>query len=294
MATRELSFDGAVVLVTGGARGVGAGIASVFREYGAEVVVCGRTPPDGAGPDFVRCDVRDPESIAVMMEQVLDRHQRLDVVVNNAGGAPYADAAEASPRFHDKVVQLNLLAPLHVAQQANAVMQHQKTGGSIVMVGSVSGRRASPGTAAYGAAKAGIDGLTASLAAEWAPKVRVNALAVGMVRTESAQLHYGSEDGIAAVAGTVPLRRLAEPREIGTCAAFLASPLASYVTGASLLVHGGGERPAFLSASDSEGVRSVRRIGGVSGVGGVGGAGGAGGAVASSGGHDNRRENVDE
>ncbi|OLT43681.1 short chain dehydrogenase [Saccharomonospora sp. CUA-673] len=251
-----MSYDGAVVLVTGGARGVGAGISSAFRQRGATVVVCGRTPPEdgdntaAGGVEFVRCDVRDPEQIAVMMEQVLDRHRRLDVVVNNAGGAPYADAAEASPRFHDKVVQLNLLAPLHVAQQANAVMQSQDSGGSIVMVGSVSGRRASPGTAAYGAAKAGIDGLTASLAVEWAPKVRVNALAVGMVRTENAALHYGSDEGIAAVGDTVPLGRLADPEEIGNCAAFLASPLASYVTGASLLVHGGGERPAFLAAAE--------------------------------------------
>lgn len=251
VATRELSYDGAVVLVTGGARGVGAGIADVFRELGANVIVCGRTAPDGAGGDFVRCDVRDPEQIADMLQQVLARWGRLDVVVNNAGGAPHADADSASPRFHDKIVQLNLLAPLHVAQQANAVMQRQDDGGSIVMVGSVSGRRSSPGTAAYGAAKAGIDNLTASLAVEWAPAVRVNALAVGMVRTEQAHLHYGSDEGVDAVGATVPLGRLAEPAEIGRCAAFLASPLASYVTGASLLVHGGGERPAFLAAADA-------------------------------------------
>lgn len=251
MADRELSYDGAVVLVTGGARGVGAGISATFRELGARVVVCGRTPPGASDACFVECDVRDPGQIEAMMEQVLERWGRLDVVVNNAGGAPHAAAAEASPRFHDKIVQLNLLAPLHVAQQANAVMRRQDDGGSIVMVGSVSGRRSSPGTAAYGAAKAGLENLTASLAVEWAPKVRVNALAVGMVRTEQAHLHYGSEEGIAAVGATVPLGRLAEPAEIGRCAAFLASPLASYVTGASLLVHGGGERPAFLTAADA-------------------------------------------
>ncbi|MBB3661286.1 MULTISPECIES: SDR family oxidoreductase [Prauserella salsuginis group] len=263
MATRELSYDGAVVLVTGGARGVGAGISDVFRELGAQVVVCGRTAPEGGGADFVSCDVRDPAQIAAMMEQVLERWGRLDVVVNNAGGAPHADAGTASPRFHDKIVQLNLLAPLHVAQQANEVMQRQDGGGSIVMVGSVSGRRSSPGTAAYGAAKAGIDNLTASLAVEWAPKVRVNALAVGMVRTEQTHLHYGGADGVAAVGATVPLGRLAEPAEIGRCAAFLASPLASYVTGASLLVHGGGERPAFLAAAEADGAgvpdREIRR-----------------------------------
>lgn len=250
VAGRHLRQDGAVVLVTGGVRGVGAGIVTAFQEQGAIVVTCARTEPEQPVAEFVPCDVREPDQVRALMEHVLDRHGRLDVVVNNAGGSPYAPAADASPRFHDKIVQLNLLAPLLVAQEANAVMQRQDSGGSIVMVGSVSGRRPSPGTAAYGAAKAGLDNLTASLAVEWAPKVRVNGLAVGMVRTENAHLHYGSEAGLAAVGKTVPLGRLAEPEEIGACAVFLASPLASYVSGATLLVHGGGEVPAFLAAAD--------------------------------------------
>jgi NAD(P)-dependent dehydrogenase (short-subunit alcohol dehydrogenase family) len=174
------------------------------------------------------------------------------VLVNNAGGAPRADAASASPRFHRQVVELNLLAPLTVARAANAVMQHQETGGAIVNVSSVSGTRPSPGTASYGAAKAGLDNLTSTLAVEWAPKVRVNALDVGMVRTELTELHYGGEAGVASVGATVPLGRLAEPDEIGACAVFLASPLASYVSGARLAVHGGGEAPAFLAAVPKE------------------------------------------
>jgi NAD(P)-dependent dehydrogenase (short-subunit alcohol dehydrogenase family) len=202
--------------------------------------------------EFLSCDVRDPDQVGRLLAVVVERHGRLDVVVNNAGGAPFAMVADASVGFHRKVVELNLLAPLLVSQAANAVMQGQSSGGAIVMVGSVSGRRPSPGTAAYGAAKAGLDGLTASLAVEWAPKVRVNSLAVGMVRTESSHLHYGDEAGIASVGRTVPLGRLAEPDEIGACAVFLASPLASYVTGASLVVHGGGEVPAFLGAANVE------------------------------------------
>lgn len=250
MSGRELRHDGNVVLVTGGVRGVGAGIARAFLDRGATVVTCARTEPEDAPGEFVACDVREPTQVSALLERVLDRHGRLDVLVNNAGGAPHARAAEASPRFHQKVVELNLLAPLLVAQHANAAMQRQDTGGSIVMVSSVSARRPSPGTAAYGAAKAGLDNLTASLAVEWAPKVRVNALDVGMVRTERAALHYGSEAGVEAVGKTVPLGRLAEPAEVGDCAVFLASPLASYVTGATLLVHGGGEVPAFLAAAD--------------------------------------------
>lgn len=252
----DLRFDGAVVLVTGGVRGVGAGIARSFLSRGATVVTCARHAPEhpvvesGNEAEFVSCDVRDAEQAASLVDGIAERHGGLDVVVNNAGGAPFALAASASPRFHSKIVELNLLSALHVSQRANEVMQ-RGSGGSIVMVSSVSATRPSPGTAGYGAAKAGLDSLTSSLAVEWAPKVRVNGLQVGMVRTENAELHYGDTDSIAAVERTVPLQRLAEPGEIGNCAAFLASTAASYVSGATLLVHGGGEVPAFLAASDA-------------------------------------------
>jgi NAD(P)-dependent dehydrogenase (short-subunit alcohol dehydrogenase family) len=252
----DLGLAGAVVLVTGGVRGVGRGISRVFLAHGATVVTCARHAPEtpltetGRQARFLACDVRDAAQVAALVGRIKSDHGSLDVVVNNAGGGPFTPAADVSPRLHDKIVQLNLMAPLLVAQQANAVMQRQESGGAIVMISSVSGTRPSPGTAAYGAAKAGLDSLTASLAVEWAPKVRVNALDVGMVRTEQAHLHYGSEAAMEAVGKTVPLGRLAEPEEVGTCAAFLASGLASYVSGARLLVHGGGEMPAFHSATD--------------------------------------------
>ncbi|MGN2641918.1 SDR family oxidoreductase [Nocardia takedensis] len=254
----EIDLAGRVVLVTGGVRGVGAGVSRVFLEAGATVVACARRPADapvtagGREIEYLPCDVRDPDSVTELIETVKARHGRLDHLVNNAGGAPYAEAATASRNFHAKIVELNLLAPLLVSQAAYAVMKDQPDGGSIVMISSVSGVRPSPGTAAYGAAKAGMDSLTRTLAVEWAPRVRINSLVVGMVRTELAELHYGDNDGIDAVSTTIPLGRMATPEDIGRCAVFLSSPLAAYVSGATLLVHGGGERPAFLDAATAE------------------------------------------
>ena len=247
-----LGLAGSVVLVTGGVRGVGAGISRVFADAGATVVTCARRPAEegspAAGFEFHSADLRDPEAVAGVVEAILVAHGRLDVLVNNAGGSPFALAADASPRFHSKIVELNLLAPLHVAQAAHGAMR-AAGGGAIVNVSSVSAHRPSPGTAAYGAAKAGVDSLTQSLAVEWAPDVRINSVVVGPVRTEQAEMHYGDADGIAAVDATIPMERMAEPRDVGLAAAFLASPMAGYVTGSSLTVHGGGERPAFLDAA---------------------------------------------
>ena len=253
-----LDLTGRVALVTGGGKGVGRGITRRFLEAGAQVVICGRSEPAepievaGRHPVFVPADVRDVEQSAALVAAAVERFGRLDVLVNNAGGAPEADAATVSPRFSEAILRLNLIAPLNLCQQANAVMQRQDEGGSIINIASVSGVRPSPGTAAYGAAKAGLLSLTTTLAVEWAPRVRVNAITAGMIRTEQAHLHYGDDEGIAAVAQTVPLGRLGEPEDVGDACLYLASPLARYVTGANLLLHGGGEKPAFLSAAKNK------------------------------------------
>jgi NAD(P)-dependent dehydrogenase (short-subunit alcohol dehydrogenase family) len=256
--TDPLDLRGRVAIVTGGTRGVGRGIALRFLEQGADVVVCGRKPPDepaaagGRSAAFVAADVRELEQIERVVAFATERFGRIDVLVNNAGGAPAADAATASPRFHESILRLNLIAPLHFAQRANAVMQAQPEGGVVINIASVSGLRPSPGTAAYGAAKAGLLSLTQSLAVEWAPKVRVVAVTAGMIETELADLHYGAGDARARVAASVPLGRLGTPRDVGDACVFLASPLAAYVSGSSLLVHGGGEKPAFLHALGPE------------------------------------------
>ena len=248
----SLDLGGRVVMVTGGSRGVGRGITEAFVDSGATVVTCSRSEAEAVGDRHVVCDVRSEESVRGMVDGLVASYGRLDVVVNNAGGAPYALAADASPRFHAKITELNLLAPLLLSQVANEVMQRQAHGGAVVNISSVSALRPSPGTAVYGAAKAGLDSLTRSLAVEWAPKVRLNAIDVGLVRTEQSHLHYGDDDGIAAVARTVPLGRMADPRDVGNVAVFLASPLAGYVSGATIQVHGGGELPAFLAAANTD------------------------------------------
>ncbi|MGA5065168.1 SDR family oxidoreductase [Streptomyces exfoliatus] len=248
-------LSGSVAVVTGGTRGVGAGITRALLEAGAEVVTCARRPPDtpveaaGRTARFLPVDLRDPTAVGDFFARVRDDHGRLDLLVNNAGGTPYRMLGEGGAERQARVVELNLLAPLTASLAAYEVMRHQSGGGAIVMIGSVSGTRPSPGTAAYGAAKAGLDNLARSMAVEWAPRIRVNTLVLGMVRTELSHLHYGDEDGLAAVGRTVPLGRLAEPADIGAACVFLASDRAAYISGASLSVHGGGERPAFLDAS---------------------------------------------
>jgi NAD(P)-dependent dehydrogenase (short-subunit alcohol dehydrogenase family) len=247
----NFQLAGRVVLVTGGVRGVGAGISAVFADQGATVVTCARRPVDGLPYEFLPCDVRDDESVKALVDAIVERHGRLDVVVNNAGGSPYVLAAEASAKFSTKIVELNLLGPLSVSQHANAQMQIQPRGGSIINVASVSGRRPTPGTAAYGAAKAGVESITSTLAVEWGPKVRVNCVVVGMVETEQSELFYGDAESIAAISANVPLGRLAKPADVGLASAFLASDAASYISGASLEVHGGGEPPHYLATTNA-------------------------------------------
>lgn len=245
-----VDLSGQVALVTGGARGIGRSIAEALLETGCRVVVCGRTAPDslpehdGREAEFATCDVRAADQVQTLVDGVVKRHGRLDIVVNNAGGSPKTDASTASPRFSEAIVALNLMAPLHVSQAAWRHMQAQPGGGSIVNICSVSGIRPSPGTAAYGAAKAGLINLTQSLAMEWGPAIRVNAIIVGLIATEGAVDHYGA--GHEAIAASLPLRRMGNGRDIANAVLYLSSPLASYVSGARLSVDGGGERPSFL------------------------------------------------
>jgi NAD(P)-dependent dehydrogenase (short-subunit alcohol dehydrogenase family) len=250
-------LTGQVALVTGGTRGAGRGIALRLRDAGARVLVCGRTPPatDGSGIapgmepgiEFVAADVREPEQASSVVAEAVARFGRLDIAVNNAGGGPSVPAADVKPNLATSIVRLNLLAPFFVAQAAAAAMR-ERDGGLIINISSVSAIRPAPGTAIYAAAKAGLNTLTQALAVEWAPSVRVNSVTVGVLRTEDNAHHYGDEAALAAVAATVPLGRMATPDDVADACLLLASPLAGYVTGANLLLDGGGQLPSFYTA----------------------------------------------
>lgn len=221
------ALEGKVAIVTGGSRGLGRVIARRFLEEGAAVVTCSRKPPDDAPlGDWLAADVREPEQIDRVIAFTLERHGRLDLLVNNAGGSPPVEAARASPRFSTAIIALNLVAPLVFATRAQAAMQG---GGVILNIASTSGTRPSPGTAAYGAAKAGLLNLTRSLAAEWAPRIRVNAVTPGPLDTDGATALHGG------------LRGHSSAEDVAAACVFLASPAARAISGASLLVHGGRE-----------------------------------------------------
>ena len=255
-----MSGAGKVAVVTGGTRGIGAAIVRRLLEDGYAVATCGRTPPEqaitagGHEAEFDACDIRDPAAVATWIEAVVTRHGRIDLVVNNAGGSPQAEAATASPRFSERILQLNLLAPLHVSQ---AAYPHLKAAhGSIVNIASVSGVRPSPDTAIYGAAKAGLLSLTISLAQEWAPEVRVNAIIVGLIETETAEMTYGTIAAQERIAATLPLGRMGRGTDIAEAVLFLGSDAAAYISGARLEVHGGGERPLFLEIVKEEAAKA--------------------------------------
>jgi NAD(P)-dependent dehydrogenase (short-subunit alcohol dehydrogenase family) len=256
MPGAEFNFQGSVVAITGGAKGIGAAIAEAFLAAGATVAVCARSEPDklpsasGRSAEFQVCDVREADAVSTWISSIAAKHGQLDILVNNAGGAPESSAADASPRFFDSIVALNLLGPMYCAQAANKIMQTQDGGGIVINIASVSGVRASPGTAMYGAAKAGLVNLTQSLAAEWGPKVRVNVVVTGLIATPNAEQHYGPR-GMQNIAEKLPLKRMGQPKDIANACLFLASPASSYVSGAQLAVHGGGE-PAFIFTMDKK------------------------------------------
>ncbi len=262
MANDPLDLSGQTAIVTGGTKGLGRVVAERLLEHGAEVVVCARNEPAEpiAAADraahFVAADVREADQVAAVVAETLARTGRIDILVNNAGGAPPAESATVSPRFNEKIVALNLLAPMMFAQAVHDTMQAQESGGVIVNIASVSGQRPNPKGVAYGAAKAGLLNMTETLAHEWGPKIRVVAPVVGMIVTEDAHLFYGDQAGIDAVGALLPMGRMGTPADVADVVLFCVSPLARWVTGCAIPVDGGGEGAAYLDAATGEASRT--------------------------------------
>ena len=244
----DLDLTGQVAIVTGGTRGLGKAIANALAQPGCQTTVCGRTKPEILGDriEYIKADVRDPDQARNLVDAVVARFGRIDILINNAGGSPATDAASASPRFVDAILKLNLVGPLYLAQACYPHMAKAGSG-SIINIASVSGARPSPGTSIYGAAKAGLLNLTQSLAQEWGPdNIRVNAIIAGLMTTENAEVTYGDAQAQAAVARSMPLGRMGTGDDLAGAVLWLCTPLASWVSGARIQVDGGGERPHFL------------------------------------------------
>ncbi len=249
-----LDFSGQTVLVTGGTRGLGRVICRTFLDAGAEVVTCARNAPaepvvssDGSrSATFVAADVRDADQVEAVVTAAIDQTGRLDVLINNAGGAPPADTSTASTGFHEKVIALNLTAALTFSRAAHGAMAD--SGGVILNISSVSGTRTNPGGAAYGAAKAGLANLGRTLAHEWGPAIRVVTVTVGMIVTDEAAAFYGDGGRRESIGGLLAAGRMGEPEDVADMCLVLASPLARWVTGTEVEVHGGDERPGYLDA----------------------------------------------
>lgn len=244
-------FSGQVVVVTGGTRGIGRAITEAFAAAGADVVPTSRTEDDvveaveavqnrGGESLGVPTDVSDHDSVANLFTRVEDEFGRIDIVVNNAGINPRGALGRPDSidiDGFDRTVDVNLRGAFSCAREAGAALH--ASGGSLINIGSVGGVVGIPRQHPYVASKHGLVGLTKSLALDWAPDVRVNAVAPGYVTTELTDGIRENEDLYQRLLDQTPMKRFADPDEIAAPVVFLASEMASYVTGECLTVDGG-------------------------------------------------------
>lgn len=247
-----ISLQGKVALVTGASRGIGAGIARMLAEAGADVVINYLKSSDqaraladainssGGRAEAVQADVSQRSAVQSMLNGILERHGRLDVLVNNAGLAVDLPATEIDDAAWDRVLDVNLRGTFLCSQLATAPMLAQKSG-KIINVSAATALRGRKNGANYCAAKAGVIALTKCFALELAPYVRVNCLLPGFTETADIVSRFGLDDPERrrAVTESIPLGRLAETADIARAALFLACPLSDYMTGQILCVNGG-------------------------------------------------------
>jgi 7-alpha-hydroxysteroid dehydrogenase len=253
MLLDRFSLTDKVAIVTGAGRGIGAGCAMAFAEAGADVVIAARTKEQledvanqvadlGRRALGVPCDVSDLANLDLIVDQAMNEFGRIDVVVNNAGGAmpqPFLDTSEKALEgaFHFNVTTAFMLSKLAVPHML------ARDGGSIVNISSAMGRLTDRGYAAYGTAKGALSHMTRLMASDLAPRIRVNGIAVGSVATSALEIVLTNDDLRNEMVSKTPLRRLGETDDIAIAALYLASPASSFVTGKLLEVDGGIEYP---------------------------------------------------
>jgi len=241
-----------VVLITGGGSGIGLTTARELAFLGASVAICGRKPEkidagreeiaaDGVPADRIfggTCDIREPDQVAAFVAQTLERFGRIDVLINNAGGQFPSPAEGLSPRGWEAVIRNNLNGTFYMTREvATRAMIPQKRGRIVNVTAMVA--RGFPGMSHTGAARAGVENLTRSLAVEWAPyNIRVNAVAPGNNIRSSGTAQYG-EDLLELTRKATPMKRLGTPEEVSRVIVFLSAAENEFITGSIYGVDGG-------------------------------------------------------
>ena len=239
-----------VAIVTGAGRGIGAGIALAFADVGAHVVCAARTVEQleevaasvrglGRRALVVPCDVTARRDLENLVARATAEFGRIDILVNNAGGWPPHPALRTSEKYFEDALRFNVTSAFLLSRLAIPRML-ERDGGAIVNISSAAGRLVQPGFVAYGTAKAALSFMTRLLASEMAPRVRVNAIAVGATET-SALAPFLSDDTRSQMEARTPMRRNGTVEDIALAALYLASPASSWVTGKILEVDGGTE-----------------------------------------------------
>jgi 7-alpha-hydroxysteroid dehydrogenase len=244
-------LDGKAAIVTGGGRGIGAEIARTFADAGADVVVAARTEEQlervaedvrarGRRAIVVPVDVNDNDALTGLVGQTIEELGRLDVVVNNAGGTMPRPFLDTSAGFLERSFHFNVTTAF-VLSKAAAPHLLDAGEGAIVNISSAIGRLRDRGFIAYGTAKGALSHMTRLMAADLAPRVRVNGIAVGSVATSALEIVLEDDAIRGEMVRRTPLKRLGEPVDIARCALYLASPASSFVTGKVMEVDGGLE-----------------------------------------------------
>lgn len=242
------NLEGKSVVVTGGTRGIGKGIATAFAEAGAKVLISSRKADAceqaaaeiGHGCEWVAANVGDEGAAEQVLDAAVERFGSLDVLVNNAATNPYAGPMIDIDRGRwAKTLDVNVSAPLFWTQAAVARGLKDGAGGTVINIASVGGFSTNEMIGAYNVSKAALIHITKQLAAELSPEVRVNCLAPGLIKTDFARALWEGDAG-DKVANAYPLKRLGEPSDIADAAVFLARE-ATWMTGQTLVFDGGGQ-----------------------------------------------------